>query len=191
MRKIFRYFIQGLLITVPFAITLYIIIEIIVWVGSILKVLNISVHPLADPFLGSLLVIIGLILIGMAGSSILVQPLLILFDKVLEKTPVIKTLYSSVKDFMNAFVGSKKRFNRPVLVTINKENNIQQLGFITKDDLEALGIEGKRASVYMPNSYAVAGVLIVVPVENIQPLNTSSTEIMKFIVSGGVTDIED
>jgi uncharacterized membrane protein len=190
MKNIIRYFIQGLLITVPIGLSLYILAQIIIKVGSILEYFSISLHPIVDPFLGTLLVIISIVIIGMIGSSILVQPLLIIFDKLVDKTPVIKTLYSSVKDFMNAFVGNKKKFNKPVLVTINKENNVQQIGFITQKDLNMLGINDTKVAVYLPNSYAVAGVLLVVPSESVTPLNASSAEVMKFIVSGGVTTVD-
>jgi uncharacterized membrane protein len=114
-----------------------------------------------------------------------------MFDNFLEHTPLVKTLYSSTKDFLSAFVGSKKRFNQPVLITINKENNIQQLGFVTQEDLSELKIASGRIAVYVPLSYSLSGNLLIVPVDHITKVDASSTEVMKFIVSGGVTDIEE
>jgi len=92
---------------------------------------------------------------------------------------------------MSAFVGSKKRFNKPVLITINKENNIQQLGFITKEDLSELNISKDTVAVYVPLSYSISGNLLIVPTDHITVVDASSAEVMKFIVSGGVTDIDD
>jgi uncharacterized membrane protein len=100
-------------------------------------------------------------------------------------------VYGSIKDFMSAFVGSKKRFNKPVLITINKENNIQQLGFITKEDLSELKISKGTVAVYVPLSYSISGNLLIVPTDHITVVDASSAEVMKFIVSGGVTDIDD
>ena len=114
-----------------------------------------------------------------------------MFDHALERTPFIKTIYSSIKDLLSAFVGSKKRFNRPVLVTINRENNIQQLGFITREDLSELNLKKEYVAVYVPLSYSFSGNLLIVPSDHITVVDASSPEVMKFIISGGVTDIDD
>ena len=91
---------------------------------------------------------------------------------------------------MAAFVGNKKRFNQPVLVTINKENNIQQLGFVTQKSLKELDIKEGVVAVYIPMSYSVSGNLIIVPADNVTPIKASPTEVMKFIISGGVTELD-
>jgi uncharacterized membrane protein len=91
-----------------------------------------------------------------------------------------------VKDLLAAFVGDKKKFDRPVLVRINKENQLHRVGFITQQDLSDLGLKD-MVVVYFPQSYAVAGDHFVVPRENVQPLNVSGPIAMKFIISGGVS----
>lgn len=190
MKTIVRYFFQGLLILVPISICAYIVAVIFLRVGDLLNKTGITVHPYVDPVIG-LLVVFGFILVvGWIGSSIFIQPLLLLFDRLMEKTPVVKTLYSSVKDLLSAFVGSKKKFDRPVLVTINKQSNIQQLGFITQTDLHELGIKEGKVAVYMPMSYSLSGNLWIVPSENIVAVEHPPGETMKFIVSGGVTDLD-
>lgn len=191
MNKIFRYFIQGIVITVPVAITAFVVYKLIDWIGSFFGMFGVIVSPLVDPFI-IIAIAIGLIfLMGVLGSSIIVRPIFLLFDNIIEHTPVIKTLYSSIKDVLDAFVGSKKKFNKPVLVTINKENNIQQLGFVTNEDLTVLNLKQDIVAVYMPLSYSFSGKLLVVPAENVTPVDASSTEVMKFILSGGVSGIED
>jgi uncharacterized membrane protein len=112
-----------------------------------------------------------------------------MMDRLVEKAPLIKTIYSSVKDLMGAFVGSKKRFNKPVLVLTNREAGIYKLGFITQTDLHELGIS-EMVAVYLPYSYAFSGMLIIVDQKNIRPIDASSADVMKFIISGGVTDID-
>ena len=92
---------------------------------------------------------------------------------------------------LSAILGSKKKFDKPVMVLVNKETGNKQLGFITQVDLSELSIPAGSIAVYMPHSYAFSGVLLIVPRENVTPLNASSTEVMKFIVSGGITVHED
>ena len=90
---------------------------------------------------------------------------------------------------MNAFAGNKKRFTKPVLVLTNPQANIEEIGFITQDDLSDWGIKEKVA-VYLPYSYSFSGRLVIVPKEQIKPIDTDGSDAMKFIVSGGVTDVE-
>ncbi|HET6226106.1 MAG TPA: DUF502 domain-containing protein [Bacteroidia bacterium] len=191
MNKIVRYFVQGLIITVPVIITVYVVFALISTIGSVFSRFGTIVSPVVDPFIVIILAVILILITGILGSSIILRPLFIAFDNMLEHTPLIKTLYSSTKDFLGAFVGSKKRFNQPVLITINKENNIQQLGFVTQEDLSELNITKGTIAVYVPLSYSLSGNLLIVPVDHITHVNASSSEVMKFIVSGGVTDIDD
>jgi uncharacterized membrane protein len=191
MNKFLRYFIQGLIITVPVAITVFVVYKVIDWIGSLFSAFGGIVNPLVDPFIFIGIAVVLIFFMGLLGSSIILRPLFILFDNIVEHTPIIKTVYSSIKDLLAAFVGSKKRFNKPVLVTINKENHIQQLGFITQEDLAELKIKTGTVAIYVPMSYSFSGNLIIVPKENVTPVDASSTEVMKFIISGGVTDIEE
>lgn len=191
MAKIVRYFIQGLIITVPVIITAYVIYVLISMVGSFFGIFGTIVSPVVDPFIVIFSAIILIFIAGVLGSSIILRPMFIMFDNAMEHTPLIKTVYSSIKDLLAAFVGSKKRFNKPVLITINKENNIQQLGFVTQEDLSELKIGKDTIAVYVPLSYSFSGNLLIVPMDHITLVNASSTEVMKFIVSGGVTDIDD
>ena len=191
MNKIVRYFIQGLIITVPVMITVYVVYGLISWVGSVFVRFGTIVSPMVDPFIVILSAAILIFIAGVLGSSIIFRPLFIMFDNFLEHTPLIKTLYSSTKDFLSAFVGSKKRFTQPVLITINKENNIQQLGFVTQEDLSELKIAKGTIAVYVPLSYSLSGNLLIVPMDHVTLVDASSSEVMKFIVSGGVTDIDE
>jgi uncharacterized membrane protein len=190
MKKVLRYFIQGLVITVPVVITGVVVYKIIIFIRSLFSIFGTIVSPLIDPLIVTGIALILIVLMGMLGSSIILRPLFSVIDNALEHTPFIKTIYSSIKDLLSAFVGSKKRFNKPVLVTINKENNIQQLGFITQEDLTELNIKIGTVAVYVPLSYSFSGNLLIVPADHITIVDASSSEVMKFIVSGGVTDID-
>ncbi len=189
--RIVRYFIQGLVITVPVAITIIVFYKVISWVGNLFTHFGTIVSPIVDPFIIIATAVLLILFMGMLGSSIILRPMFKLFDSALEHTPFVKTIYGSIKDLISAFVGSKKRFNKPVLITINKENNIQQLGFITQEDLSELNLKQGTVAVYAPMSYSLSGNLLIVPADHITVVDASSSEVMKFIVSGGVTDLEE
>ncbi|MBL7891185.1 MAG: DUF502 domain-containing protein [Bacteroidia bacterium] len=191
MKKLVRYFIQGILTAAPLFITFYILALLFNKVGSVLHELGITINPYVDPLIGFFGVIVVVILIGILASSLVFQSIMLVIDRTLERTSFIKTIYSSVKDLLSAFLGSKKKFDKPVLVLVNKETGNQQLGFITQTDLKDLSISEGKVAVYMPHSYAFSGVLLIAPKENVTPLDAGSAEVMKFIVSGGVTDIDD
>lgn len=192
MKKVINYFLQGLLFTVPFVVTFYVIIKGVLWIDGLLP-FNIPVTiPGFEspnlPGLGIIIIFTFVTLIGYFGSRFVTNPLFLFIERILEKTPLLKLIYSSVKDLIEAFVGEKKRFNQPVLVTVNKESNIQRIGFITQNDLTDLGLGKDKMAVYLPFSYGFNGQLFIVPSANIEKLDASGTEMMKFIISGGVTD---
>lgn len=191
MKNIIRYFLAGVIITVPVAITVIVIYKLISWIGSLFTMFGTIISPVVDPFIVFFFAIGVILLMGWLGSSIILKPLFGFFDHAFERMPFIKTIYSSIKDLLSAFVGSKKRFNKPVLVTINRENNIKQLGFITNEDLTELSLQKDQVAVYVPLSYSFSGNLLIVPSDHITVVDASSAEVMKFIVSGGVTDLDD
>ncbi len=182
LTSILGYFIKGLVFIAPIMIT-YAIIK---WVFETLD----SFIPLGIPGLGILLMLTIITVFGYFGSKIFYQPLFEWFENLLEKTPGVKFIYSSIKDMLEAFVGDKKRFNEPVLVKMN-ESGLMKLGFITSKDLSKLNQQDMLADyygVYFPHSYNFSGNHFLVQKDKITPLNANSTEVMKYIVSGGVTD---
>ncbi len=190
LKKILLYFFQGALVIVPIFITVLVLYKIIINVGSVIEYMNLSVNPIVDPFLGVLVVVAGLVLVGLLSGSFVFRPILSLLDDLIERAPLIKTIYSSVKDLMSAFVGQKKRFNKPVLVRVNDHPVVEKLGFITNEDLSELGIGEGRIAVYLPMSYAFSGQVLVVDRSTVKALPVSSADLMKFIISGGVTEID-
>jgi uncharacterized membrane protein len=190
MKKIVSFLFQGILYTVPFAITIWVLWKILQGVTNLVSAAGISIHPFIDPILGLLGLFIVLVIIGAAGSSLLFNRLFGRLDGFIERTPLIKIIYSSVKDLLSAFVGQKKRFNKPVLVRISNEPKVERLGFVTRESLEEIGLPAGRIAVYFPLSYALTGELLIIESTNISRVDINSTELMKFIISGGVTDID-
>jgi len=183
MKKIINYFLQGLLYIVPISVTFYVVYWTFQKIDGIL--------PFQFPGLGLIVIIALITFIGFAGSVIIASPINSFFQRLLKKAPLLRTIYSSMKDLMQTFVGKKKGFNQAVLIKLYENSTIERIGFITNENLSSLGIKGGKILVYIPHSYAFSGQLFVVEKSYITPIEKPSSEIMKLIVSGGVTEIEN
>lgn len=189
MNNIKNYFLKGILYSVPVAVTLWVILETYNFLDGIIG--NHLPENLQIPFLGLLVMFVLITFFGYIGSVLISTPFNSFFQSLLNKAPLLKTIYSSVKDLMNTFVGQKKGFSEPVLVKIYENSTIERIGFITNEDVESLNIKTEKVLVYMPHSYAISGQLFVVEKENITPIDKSASEVMKLIISGGVTEIDE
>ena len=201
-RKIFQYFLQGLIILAPIGITIWAVTALFNFIDNILPDLigkifphllgtDAQGNPREIPGLGFILVIVIVVLVGYISSSFIVGRLVALLDKVLERVPGIKLIYSTVKDFFEAFAGNKRKFNRPALINIGAPN-VWRIGFITQQDVTDFGLGMDHVAVYVPKSYAFTGDLYFVTRDRIRLLpEVSSGDAMKFAISGGVTDIEE
>jgi uncharacterized membrane protein len=189
MKKFLKYFIQGLILFIPLIITLAVLMKLFDFFEQLFAFVGFSDNAIINTGLG-LIVTIGFIsLLGILASSFVFQQFFTFIEDKLEHAPFIRHIYSPIKDFTNAFMGNKKRFNKPVLVLTNPNANIEEIGFITGEDLNHLQIKDKVA-VYLPMSYSLSGRLIIVPKANIKYLDADASEVMKFTVSGGVSDVD-
>jgi uncharacterized membrane protein len=185
MKKIVGYFFQGLLYVAPLGLTIYAIVLLFNVIDGLIQNYIEEWIKIHIPGLGILLIFLSITLLGMIGGSILGAPVRRTIDKLLDKAPLFKVIYSSIRDLLSAFVGKEKKFNRPVLVKVNTISELEKVGFLTRDDLSNIGIKDKVA-VYFPHSYNFSGELFIVPAEHIRPLNMAPADAMKFVVSGGV-----
>ena len=201
LRKLLQYFFQGLIVLAPIGITIWVVLGLFNFVDDILP--NI-IHGLAPAFLpkdaagnlnkipglGFVVVVVFVLFVGWVSSLFVVGRLVALLDTVLEKTPGIKFIYSSVKDFLEAFAGNKKKFDKPVLVNVDA-TDVWRIGFITQPNAHEFGMP-THVTVYVPHSYAISGITYIVPRERIRLLdNLSASDAMKYTVSGGVTDVHE
>lgn len=189
--KIVSYFLQGLLLLAPAFLTVYAIFSIFNWLDSLVESVFMRLFHFYYPGLGIIAMFFLIAFIGFIGSMVFIQPLLHVLDSLMERTPLVKDIYSSVKDFFGAFISNKKKFNRPVMFEVGKSSGVYRIGFITQDDLAELNIKDKVA-VYTPWSYNLSGILYLVNRDQIQVLeDVRSTDVMKFVMSGGVTEIDE
>lgn len=200
LKKLLQYFFQGMIVLAPIGITLWVVVGLFRWIDGFLPNLINSLFPdllekdatgnlRSLPGLGFVVVIALVLLVGWVSSLFVVGRLVTLLDTVLEKTPGIKFIYSSVKDFLEAFAGNKKKFDKPVLVNVDGAD-IWRIGFITQQSSDEFGLKD-HVTVYVPHSYAISGITYFVPKEKIKQLpDISAADAMKYTVSGGVTDVE-
>lgn len=201
-KKVLNYFLQGLVVLAPIGITVWAILKLFNFIDDILPNILHTIFPnwiKSDAFgnvekipgLGFLVVVAFVIVVGWLSSLFMVGRVVDVLDKVLEKTPGIKIIYSSVKDFFEAFAGNKKKFNKPVLVNVDA-TDVWRIGFVTRNDAEDFGLK-EYVVVYVPHSYAISGITYFVPKDRIRKVDDdiSASDAMKFTVTGGVVDVED
>lgn len=191
MRKIFFYFLQGLILVAPFGITIYIVVLIFRFFNNLIAGIFGDLFPFNIPGFGLLVVFFAIAFLGFLARTVIARPVKKMWNKLLDKAPLLKLVYSSLKDLMNAFVGKEKKFNIPVRVKVNMISELEKLGFLTREDLQQLGIEGKMVAVYFPHSYNFSGEMFIVPSEHVTPIDASPSEVMKFIVSGGAAGFSE
>ena len=179
MRRLPGYFLRGLVIMAPLALTVYVCYSIVTAIDSWI--------PINIPGVGFAITIGLITLVGALGSNVVTNGLMGLLDTLLEKLPFVRLLYGTAKDFFEAFVGDKKRFDQAVLVTLYPSSEAKALGFMTRKDVDMFGLTD-HCAVYLPHSYAFTGQLILVPSHHVTRVQAGSAELMTFIVSGGVTD---
>lgn len=192
--KLLQYFLQGLLVIAPIAITIYAVYWIVSSIDSQIPLFTAKDADgkiyVRNYGLGFLIVIVAICLIGYLSSFFIKNRLFNLFDSLLVRTPGIRLIYSTVKDFFEAFAGEKKKFNRPAIANID-DSDVWRVGFITQEDAANFGFD-EYVAVYIPMAYSIAGNVYLLPRSRVRSIaGVNATEAMKFAISGGVTSIDD
>jgi uncharacterized membrane protein len=184
-KRLFRYFVQGVIIIAPIGITAFALYKLFDIIDGILRpVVNI-------PGLGFVIIIAFIVLVGWISSNFLMGSFIHFFDQWMERTPVIKFIYSSTKDFFEAFAGDKKKFNKAVLAQVFAEN-VWVVGFLTDEEMSKFEMGAEQVAVYVPQAYNFAGQLYILPRSKVTTIeNITSGEAMKYAVTGGVVDLDE
>ena len=178
MTRLLNYFFRGLIVLAPAFVTIYVFWLII---SAVDKWMGLGV-----PGLGVVVTVVLIMLFGFLASTVLARWFVALMDSTFARLPLIRLVYSSTKDLLDAFVGEKRRFDRPVVVSIHTDGIEKAFGFVTQEAMERFGL-ADHVTVYLPFSYTFTGVIRIFPKANVKPLSTDSAELMAFVVSGGVT----
>ncbi len=177
LRRLATYFLRGAVITFPVILTIWVAWQAVAWVDGWLG--------LTIPGVGLLVVLAGITLVGLLATNVVTKAALDTFDAILARLPLVRLLYTAAKDLMHAFAGEKRRFNSAVRVRIDPDKDLWVLGFVTAEDVTRLGLPG-HVGVYLPQSYNFAGQLLLVPANQVVPVDVDGSDHMTFIVSGGV-----
>ncbi|MHC4533178.1 MAG: DUF502 domain-containing protein [Planctomycetota bacterium] len=186
MKRFLKYFLRGLLVFVPVGVTIFILFYIFNGLYSLFSLLLPFInYPALRLLAGLLFTFGGIFLIGLFASNLIGKKLFELLDRIFANVPLVKMLYNAIKDLVEAFAGEKKKFDKPVLVTLGTSSYAKIVGFMTRESLDNLGLVD-HVAVYLPQSYNFAGNVLIFPKEAVKPLDIESSELMTFIVSGGV-----
>lgn len=196
--KMIQFLLQGLLVLTPIGVTIAAVIWLFTTIDNFLPNIVQAFFPdlyntasgiRRIPGMGLILALLLVIFIGWLSSSFIVSKVVSALDTILEHTPGIKFIYTSVKDFIEAFAGNKKKFDKPVLVNVDA-NDVWRVGFITQTDAHHFHLP-EHLVVYVPHSYAISGITYVIPRSRVRLLDDiSPADAMKFVVSGGVAEVE-
>jgi len=179
LQWLLKSFLKGLLLLIPLTVTAWVIYHFFTWVDGLLH--------LRIPGVGFVLTFVIIVTVGAVGSNIVAARFILYLEGLLNRVPLVKLIYFSLKDLIGAFVGEKKSFRFPVLVSLYPESGAKMLGFVTSQDPGLPGAPD-HVAVYLPQSYNYSGFLVVVPRDRITPLPPQeSARWLSFIVSGGVT----
>jgi uncharacterized membrane protein len=201
LKRILRFFMQGLLIIAPIAITVWAIVTAFNFVDDLLPNLLNKIFPSwikedsngnvkKIPGLGFIVVIAFVIFVGWISSNFIMGSFINFFDGWMARTPVIKFLYTSTKDFFEAFAGDKRKFNKAVLANVFSEQ-VWIVGFLTDEEMSKFELGAEFVAVYVPQAYNSAGQLYVLPREKVKMIDKiTSGEAMKYAVTGGVVDLD-
>jgi len=181
MSRLLNNFFRGVVLLAPLAFTVYVCVRVFATIDGWLGI------PI--PGVGFVATVALITLFGFLASSFITRQMLSVVESVLERLPFVRLLYSSTKDLLNAFVGEKRRFDKPVLVEISNDRAVKVFAFLTSDSLASLGV-ADHVTVYMPQSYGFAGHILVVPADRVTRIDADAAEVLAFIISGGVTQVE-
>jgi len=183
-KKLFRYFIQGVIILAPIGITAY----VLWWMFN--KIDGILEPYIRIPGVGFAIIIVFVVLVGWVSSHFLMGGFINFFDTWMERTPGVKFIYSSTKDFFEAFAGEKRKFNKAVLANVFAED-VWIVGFLTDEEMQKFEMGADKVAVYVPQAYNFAGQLYILPLSKVKKIEKITPgEAMKYAVTGGVVDLD-
>lgn len=191
MRKIGKLFIQGIVAILPVVLTIYILYWLAVSAESILgSFIKFFIKDLYVPGMGvvaGFLIVVG---VGMLLRIWIFHKVFEWGEKILEKLPLVKSLYGSIRGLMNLFdTSKKKKFSKVVMVTIANKDT-QLIGLVTREDFGDMpdGIDNDQTiAVYLPMSYQMGGFTVFVPKTNVKPVDMSIEEAMRFALTAAVS----
>lgn len=180
MQRLSKSFVRGLLLLLPMIITVAVL-----W--GVLRFLD-GFVPVDVPGLGLLIAVLGMTFVGLVAANPAGKSLLDKLEALFERTPIVKVVYAPIRDLLQALAGDRRSFDKPIIVDLTPDGSVRAFGFVTCERFDDPQLDGYVA-VYLPQSYNIAGNMLLVRRERTRPLDAESGAFMAFIVSGGVADM--
>ena len=189
-----RYFITGLLIWVPLVITGWVLSLIVSTLDQSLRLLPTSIHPqtllgFAVPGAGAVLTLVMILLTGLLAANFIGQKLVVWWEKLLARIPVVNSVYNSVKQVSDTlFSPNGNAFRKALLVHYPREGS-WTVAFLTGapggDIVNHL--QGEHVSVYVPTTpNPTSGFFLMMSAKDVVELDMTVDEALKYIISMGV-----
>jgi uncharacterized membrane protein len=190
------YLIAGLLVTGPISLTFYLAWLFVSWVdGWVAKLLPSEFNPanwfpVPVPGIGLILVVAGLILIGALTAGYLGRLLLRISERILNRMPVIRGLYSATKQIFETVLAKQSNTFREVVLVEFPRKDMWTIGFITgrtEGEIRDMSDEADMLNVFVPTTpNPTSGYLVFVPRRDVVPLSMTVEDAIKFVISGGI-----
>ena len=177
---------RGLALILPLGATLWVLWWAFVLVDEIIPTQRLIGRDIRGAGLAAVLILS--LIVGLLATSPGVRRAIRRGEGLLFRIPLFNLVYSTFRDCANGLL-VRKRFDSPVLVEIGGGFDAEIIGFVTRDNLESLGILDKVA-VYFPQSYNIGGNVLILPRKRLKPLDADSALVMTFLVTGGVASAE-
>jgi len=190
-RKSAGYFLQGLLFITPIGVTIFVIVWFVTFLDDIFESVFEGLLPYHIPGFGLLFSFFWLAVLGYLIAHLVSRSAVTWFDAMMNRAPLVKVIYFAVKDLITVFFGKEDKMGKPVKVLVQRDPLQYRFGFQTRKDMSEFGFSKEMISVYLPFSYGVMGNQLVVKKEDVEFVDVSASEMMKFIVSGGVVQSTD
>lgn len=183
-KQIYQYFFRGLITALPLGLTVYLLYIFLRWSEMLaMQLIRPFIGEFYVPGMGLLLGITGIFLLGFLVSQRGAGKLLSLVELPFTNLPVVKSIYSSLKDFADYFSPRHNQAAQQTVVALRLPGqDIEIVGLVTRqrvDDLPAGFLQGDRVAVYLPMGYMIGGYTVFVPRAWVQPIDVSVEEAMR------------
>lgn len=189
MNRFSKVFFQGLVTLLPIALTIYIIYSALIILESLLGGMLRALLPRYIPGLGLFLILVLIYLFGLLLNSFLATRFLGLIERKLQEIPLIKAIYSPLRDMMNLFSrGGDGATKSVVLVKMNSLQS-EMIGLVTREQFEDLKLpasSARKVAVYFPFSYAMGGFTLLVERENVTPVDMPIEKAMSLAITAWI-----
>ena len=189
-----KYLIAGLVVWLPLAATIVVVSFVIDLLDRTIVLLPPKYRPeallgISVPGFGVVLAILVLILTGMLAANLLGRRLVAIWEAILSRIPLVRTIYNSTKQITTTILASEGKSFRKVVLVEYPRKDTWSMGFLTNEhiNIESSRIGPEISAVFVPTTpNPTSGFIIMIPKQDIVELDLSIEEGFKYIISMGV-----